>query len=316
MKKTVILSLALSIIILITLTASYLEVDDFMLDNPFWNGLSEVNNLLKPRALYSYSELPMSGYNMTLLIIGPEKNFTYSEAEAVAGFINRGGRVILADESGFGNSLLERLNLSVRIYGGLLVDPLFKERNEKLPRARYLSSNYVGEVVLNYASVIEGCSNPLLSTSSYSYIDENLNDEWDEGEDKGPFTVGCSVKIGEGELIIFSDSSLFINSMIGKGLNKKLLLNIVEDRNVLIDHSHWTQTIFTIIRGLTIQFLRIFNIPEARYTIIFSVFLIMFRFKPAIKKTMNRVSIEDLLKLNPSWSREVLERLAKEIKYG
>ena len=315
MKKVILLSLTLSVIFCLALLALYPEGADFRLGNPFWNGMSEVGEILKPKLLNSYAELPSVGRNVTLLLIGPDRNFTIEEAEAIARFIHSGGQVILADEIGFGNSLLERLNLSVRIGGGLVLDPLFKERNAKLPKARYVSDSYIADIVLNHASVIQGCNRPILQTSSFSYLDVNMNNEWDPQEEKGPFTVGCALKMGDGELIVFSDSSLFINSMINLGSNKELLLKIVGNRMVLVDSTHWSQTTFTIAKGAVMHFISILNTLEARYVLILSALIIIIRLTPMRRKAVRRITVEDVLRLNPSWNKDILERLAREIRH-
>lgn len=315
MRRVILLSLALSVVICLILLALYPEGADFGLGNPFWNGMSEVDAILKPKLLNSYAELPPVGRNLTLLLIGPNRNFTVDETEAIARFIYSGGQVILADEIGFGNSLLENLNLSVRIGGGLVLDPLFKERNAKLPKARYISDGYVTEIVLNHASIIERCNRTILQTSSFSYLDVNMNNGWDPQEEKGPFTVGCALKMGEGELIIFSDSSLFINSMINLGSNKELLLNIVGNRRVLVSSIHLPQTTFTIAKSAIMQFANLLSTLEARYVLILSAIILIVRLTPMRRKTMKRIVVEDVLRLNPSWNKDILEKLAREIRH-
>jgi len=315
MKKILLLSLVLSVAFCLALLALYPEGSDFRLENPFWNGMSEVSEIFKSTLLNSYAELPPVGRNATLLLIGPDRNFTADETRAIARFIYSGGQVILADEIGFGNSLLENMSLSMRIGGGIVLDPLFKERNARLPKARYISDSYIVEVVLNHASIIQGCNRPILQTSSFSYLDVNMNNEWDPHEEKGPFNVGCALKMGEGELIVFSDSSLFINSMINLGSNREFLLNIIGNRRVLVDSIHWSQTTFTIAKSAIMQFINILTTLEARYALILSALIIIARFTPMRRKAARKIMVEDVLRLNPSWNKDILERLAREIRH-
>jgi len=315
MKKILLLSLVLSVAFCLALLALYPEGSDFRLENPFWNGMSEVSEIFKPTLLNSYAELPPVGRNATLLLIGPDRNFTADETRAITRFIYSGGQVILADEIGFGNSLLENMSLSMRIGGGIVLDPLFKERNARLPKARYISDSYIVEVVLNHASIIQGCNRPILQTSSFSYLDVNMNNEWDPHEEKGPFNVGCALKMGEGELIVFSDSSLFINSMINLGSNREFLLNIIGNRRVLVDSIHWSQTTFTIAKSAIMQFINILTTLEARYALILSALIIIARFTPMRRKAARKIMVEDVLRLNPSWNKDILERLAREIRH-
>ena len=96
----------------------------------------------------------------------------------------------------------------------------------------------VSAVVLNRAAPLEGGS-PLLRTSFLSWTDTNGNGRIDSDEALGTFSVMAQEKIGEGELIVLSDPSIFINSMQDvdeKYDNRKLIRNMVErEGSVLID---------------------------------------------------------------------------------
>jgi hypothetical protein len=93
-------------------------------------------------------------------------------------------------------------------------------------------------VVLNRAAPLEG-GIPLLRTSFLSWTDTNGNERIDSDEALGIFSVMAHEKIGEGEIIVLSDPSIFINSMQDvdeKYDNRKLIRNLVErEGSVLID---------------------------------------------------------------------------------
>ena len=247
---------------------------------------------------------------MALLIIGPERNFTEYEALILKRFLEVGGRIILADDFGSGNELLELLGVYARLNGSLLVDPLFKERNMKFPRIRDVKVSGVDEIVFNYATIIEGCQDPLALSSSYSFLDLNLNGEWDEGEPKGPFTVACKLNVGEGSLIIISDSSVWINSMFEMKDNRMLLEKLIGNRTMMMDYSHRVPSRLTSAKSMIESLTKMLATPEARYAILVGVILVITRYRKGIRAVESEV--EKILMRNPTWDRELLLRLERE----
>jgi hypothetical protein len=116
--------------------------------------------------------------------------------------------------------------------------------------------------------------------------------------------------------VVFSDSSIFINSMSKLGSNMRLLFDIVGDRRAILDTMHWSQTLLTTAKGFVVQALGVFSGLEARYALIISALILVAKFMPVERKGVKRVKIEEVLKLNPSWNRQVLEKLAEEIRSG
>ncbi|RLE92129.1 MAG: hypothetical protein DRN04_11180 [Thermoprotei archaeon] len=188
MKLYMFLGFVLALIFSVTFVGVTPPTDDFNPENPGWNGMSiakaELN--LQPVSIGNIGRLDPS--SSALLIIGPSKPITDGEAESIKSYVSRGGFLILADDFGTGNSLLEKLGVKFRLSGNLLMDPLFKERGEVLPKIVKLEGGFVPharELVLNYATTIEGSSFRVLAySSSFSYLDLSLNFKHDAGEPK------------------------------------------------------------------------------------------------------------------------------------
>jgi hypothetical protein len=79
-------------------------------------------------------------------------------------------------------------------------------------------------------------------------LDENQNGEWDEGEPKGPLPIIANFKIGKGELVLISDPSILINSMLGMDNNQQFLENIAQGQ-VFIDQSHLPEVALDEAKG-------------------------------------------------------------------
>ena len=312
MKRSIAITLLLTIIVIMLIIYLAPSSEDFDPENPYWNGFSNLYTVHHPQLIKDILDerLFPSPSNTALLIIGPERNFTGYEALILRRFLEAGGRIILADDFGSGNELLELLGVDARLNGSLLVDPLFKERNMKFPRIRDVKISGVDEIVFNYATIIEGCQNPLALSSSYSFLDLNMNGEWDEGEPKGPFTVACRLNVGEGSLIIISDSSIWINSMLEMKDNHMLLEKLIGNRTVMMDYSHRVPSRLTSAKSMVESLIRILATPEARYAILVGVILVITRYGKGIRAVESEV--EKILMRNPTWDKELLLRLERE----
>jgi len=124
-KAVLLFGLVFTSAALVGLTFSYPPLDDLWLENPFWNGLSKVYSRMDPVRIQDLASMGMvvaEPSNSTVLMLGPSKPFSSEEVEVVEGFLVAGGRVVLADEFGTGNSLLDGLELDVHLsHDGVLV---------------------------------------------------------------------------------------------------------------------------------------------------------------------------------------------------
>ncbi len=188
--------------------------------------------------------MPSDSSKAVLLLI-PELGFNAAELEELHMFIRNGGTLILADDFGFGNQVLESLDTPIRFSGKLLIDPILNYRNPALPKiARFEKSQVtdnISSLSLNYATTLDNTpGNEVLgASSSFSFQDNNGNRSWNPDEPSGPLTVMAAHAIGSGRLIILSDPSIFINGMLTKDDNLRLLTNITELAPVFyFDQSH------------------------------------------------------------------------------
>ena len=244
----VILTIALVIVLAIAVWFSPSN-DDFRSDNPFWNGVEDVSSSYAASPLGSLSELPPLPWGSTLILI-PYLDFTPTELEGLHSFVTRGGTLILADDYGFGNQILEYLGLEARFSGQALLDPLFNHRNRRFPRISHIiaspiTSN-IESLTLNHATSLMNVetSDALALSSSFSFLDLNGNGSLDEGEPTGPLPVISHHNLSRGRIILISDPSIFINSMEDLASNRSFIQNIaaITTSELLIDQSHLPPT--------------------------------------------------------------------------
>lgn len=243
-RFTLILTLAL-IIILAAVMWFLPSNDDFWAENPSWNGTEDISSIMAASPLESLSQLPPSPQGSTLILI-PHLSFSQAELAALDSFVSGGGTLILADDYGYGNQVLELLGLEARFSGHTLLDPLASYKNQWFPRVSRLTSSPLTDgvtaLVLNHATCLVDVAqgDVLARSSSFSFLDENGNQGWDEGEAAGPLPVISRHGLAQGQVILIADPSLFINSMETLGDNLTFIQNIgaITTAGLFIDQSH------------------------------------------------------------------------------
>jgi hypothetical protein len=235
---------------------------DFRTGNPFWNGLSVFadsggsdnrsgDGIGNATSIQSLADLPQNGTGYALIEI-PYTPFSSGDLDILKGFTQSGGLLIVMDDYGYGNQILERLGTGIRFSGKPLLDPLYNYKNPLFPRISDFASQFapVESISLNHATSLEDVPQGavIALSSSFSYLDTDGSGTKTQGDIAGPLTVVAHEKSGNGYVIMVSDPSLIINSMLGMDDNMvftSLLINFgssataaPSSRSVLIDQSH------------------------------------------------------------------------------
>jgi hypothetical protein len=205
---------------------------EFSRYNDGWNGTSQFfSNLDRHRTTEISDPQQLSAYTKgsLLLIIAPYRTPTSQETGAYRSFMERGNTLILADDFGTGNEILESLGSRISILPGNL-SSLDRAYADPYSIVVYRSSdddllNGTPELVLNRAAPLSG-GDPLMKTSVLSWIDSNGDGRINSQEVLGSFPVMASETRGKGRLVVLSDPSIFINAMQdvdGKWANREFV---------------------------------------------------------------------------------------------
>ena len=244
-------------VIVLSLTALiwfYPPNGDFRTGNPFWNGLTTFTTDSKISIITSFDNLP-SPTKETVLIIIPYTQLTETELDKLSRFVSLRGTLIVLDDYGYGNQILNRLELDMRFTGKPLLDPLFSYKSKWLPRITDFDrsiqtpiTNNVTSIVLNHASTISNISdNAVVAWSSrFSFLDLNSDSTRETDEPSGPLAVAAYAKAGEGYVVAISDPSILINSMINMDANFNFIKNVMQIQSsnptIFVDQSHLPRT--------------------------------------------------------------------------
>jgi hypothetical protein len=152
------------------------------------------------------------------------------------------------DDYGNGNQLLEYLDIETRFSNKTLIDLLFCYRNPRLPRITDFSpeihDNGINAIVLNHATVLTKADpdQVIAWSSDQSFLEYHGYGEWQPVEPDGPLPIAAEVKLGNGVILLISDPSIFINSMIGLDDNEAFLRYLIgfntEPDDIFIDRLH------------------------------------------------------------------------------
>jgi len=225
-------------ILIATAFAYYLPIQDpYHPLNTSWNGCSELFQMYgNTTLLSSYDEAMPSG--SLLAIMGPNLEFTTHDASVIHAFLDAGGTVLLADNFGTGNLLLEALGVNVRISGKPLADLYFYTRNPEFPitydfSPSPLTANLTA-IVFNHPSYLVAANSSatiLASSSPFSFIGLNQGHPV-ANESAASYPVIAISTVGKGSLIVIADPNIFTNEMLS------LLDNTLLFRNLMKGHSH------------------------------------------------------------------------------
>lgn len=239
------------VLILAALVWLYPPTGDFRVDNPSWNGLSTFTTKFGASLVESLDRLPSNPKGTTLIVV-PYEQFKESELEELRDYAALGGILIVLDDYGYGNQILNHLGLNTRFSGKPLLDPLFNYKNKWLPKLTDFeatpTTNGVRSIVLNHASSLGNTSDAtvIVWSSRFSFLDLNDDSIWDAGEPIGPLPAIAYVRVGEGYLVAIADPSLLINSMISLDDNLIFIKNVMEfqgsNPEVLVDQNHLPKT--------------------------------------------------------------------------
>ena len=219
----------------------YPSNSDFRVENPLWNGARDFVTEFQALPINSLDNLPTS--QETTLIVIPYLKLTSTDSQKLKDYVISGGRLVVLDDYGFGNEILEYFGLEARFSGVQFLDPLFNYKNKNFPRiidfAPSSVTTSIKSIVFNHATSLENVSqNKVLAWSSpFSFLDENQNGNWDDGEKKGSFPVVAKFEMGKGDFILIADPSILISSMVNTEDNRQFLKNIVKGE-VWLDQSH------------------------------------------------------------------------------
>jgi len=240
--------MALGITIVLTAGTSSASLGVY---NPTWDGTSELRSAVDGGDTNAIIARNTSAYqqanpNETIaLVLSASTPYNDDSANDVRTFVQLGGTLLVAaDYSPHGNQLLRAIGADARITGTPLRDEQRAGPSPAFPRATPVANETyttnVSSIVLNHGSTIDADgARALFRSSEYSYLDTNGNEELDSDEELSRHPVVTSESVGDGTVIVVSDPSIFLNTMLERSDNAAFARNLVTSHDtVVFDVTH------------------------------------------------------------------------------
>ena len=167
------------------------------------------------------------------IAVGIEKKYRTAEIDIIQDFVKKGGKAIIADDTGYADDLSNRYG--VTFYSGTMWDKNFlvNESFPMVPATVYLNkywlvlSNPTGLANQSYEDSSKGefLYTMIANGSEKSYVDRNGNHKIDPADAHDNIPVALEVKynpkhalnknvVSDGKIIFISDTSLLSNDML------------------------------------------------------------------------------------------------------
>jgi hypothetical protein len=223
--------------------------------NNGWNGCSQAYKMAAhPSLIYSYSA-PLPTDASLILIIGPRSSFQTGETVKLRTFLEAGGTVLLADDLGTGNALLEGLNVSARFSEKPIADLYFYSRSPSFPLISHFTPGWLSTnlttIIMDHPSYIEVLNSQSVGvvafSSSFSFVDSFNNGTLPPTENTQPYPVIATTHVGRGLLVMVANAYVFANEIMNLFDNRALFRNLLSAANgtVTFDLAHLTKAPLT-----------------------------------------------------------------------
>ena len=243
---------ALGVVVVVSLLiAASISGVAFGVFTPTWEGTSELRNEAEmagaePIVLTDterYDRIQPDG--ALAIVLSPDDPYEDAGLERLSRYVENGGTLVVADAYGpHTNPLLEDLGASTRVDG----DPLRDEQNYYRSPALVVAPEVathpyligVDELTLNHGTALNpGEATVLVSTSEFAYLDRTGTGDLADGDEMGTYPVVTAEQVGEGQVIVVSDPSVFINAMLEREGNRAFVQGLFSTHDrVVFDTSH------------------------------------------------------------------------------
>ncbi|MBN2098510.1 MAG: DUF4350 domain-containing protein [Dehalococcoidia bacterium] len=284
MKPNSVLLAVVAVILIVSLVCIwfYPSVQDLAAANNAWNGIKDTMSELDAETITSLDDLPDAPQN-TALIAVPNKDYSDGEMAQLQQFVGNGGRLVLVDDYGYGNRVLEHLGVKITFAEQPLLDPLFCYQNQQMPRSTDFSSQLqemgISVVTLDRATALSNvdASEAIAWSSPSSFLDLDNDGSWQEGEPKGPLPVAAEFRLGSGTVDVVASPGMMINSLYGKDDNllflKYLTGHEAGTERILVDSSHLSTAPLDVSKIRLLEIRQMLSNPYAALGILLLVFL-------------------------------------------
>lgn len=180
---------------------------------------------------------PLDPSRDALLVVAPRVGYSDAEVLALASFVERGGRLLVADDGGVASDLLARLGLGVESSTSAVYSPGFARDPARLVTlSTGALPGLAAEVVLTRPVVVRG-GEPVLVSPDLAWLDLNDNGSPDVGEPLEPAVLAATARAGAGELLVVGDADA-VSADAPETARALVAWLVLGERRLVVDEGH------------------------------------------------------------------------------
>jgi hypothetical protein len=321
--------------------------EDFSTYNTAWNGASDAKALASSdgyttSTVFALSEIGSSGGVLFMLNPNSSVGFSASDASTLQSFVKDGGVLVLANNFGNGNAVLNGLGVlgEARFNGSLLEDNVSKGVDAALPFITDVTASGltagVHELYFNYGTALDVSGNNvtvLARSAPTSYLLAPGGGNATVNATTGAHPVLATLDYGNGHIVLLSDPSVFSNDMLGQADNQQLLTSMLANLTggntavpIMFDESHFVSPpVFSLLYN------RINADDTVKYTVVVlfsAAFVIGINATTLVRRRqrtdMDTASrdvpvneeaiITDIVRAHPEWRRARVKGFLKQLQ--
>jgi len=238
MNKTLVIIIVL--VIAISFLATIINLPSNTSYSPFNNddtGFSKLITLLNAEIISNVRDIKSNGYSYVIIIPFQKPFINITICNVLKELVLNGVTIIVLDEYGYSNKLLEELGLNISIISKPILDEVSKvgDRFHPLINVVFPYLNKTLEVITYKPSYIafsfEITNGSIIGyTSNYAYVDLDNNGYYSLNEVMDKYVVVYGQQLGSGRVIIIPDLDIGINAFIDKANNIEFFGMITSSR--------------------------------------------------------------------------------------
>ena len=201
------------------------------------NGFSNIVHQFNSNIVASLKQV-QTNYNNSVILIPLVEDIQQEDYEIVAELVKRGCTIVLLDENGYSNKLLNFIGIKAAVSPTHVFDEISKIVSRDYPVACSENNSEKLCLVTYKPTHIEilGNNSPILvfTTSSYAYEDLDNNGFYSQGDKMGKYIVAAKFSVYNGSLWLIADLNVFTNNLLNNEYNKMFLESVVKGKNIYL----------------------------------------------------------------------------------
>ncbi len=185
----------------------------------------------------AWSPSDLYGYNVTqYYLVVPFASAPDNETlTAIANWVGRGGSLVVLDEEGYSNTVLENLSLEARIENITVYDPYMNNGDRAEPVASATLDNITLRLCFHTVSLLRTKDGEILAhTSPLAYADLDHSGYYSFSDKLGSYPLVVLLRTWASEILVIPDTDFLSNHCVTASNNTVLLYMLFQGKKPIL----------------------------------------------------------------------------------